>query len=171
MTKYNYEFEVISFDTDETMDDRLSAIENVEMVGYKKALAVHEKYYNDIVIGCDTAVVYNNEIFGKPRDKQDAYRMLSTLSGNTHQVISGVAILVGDKKYQFHCVSDVSFKELSIEQINDYIATSEPFGKAGAYAIQGIGKSLVREFQGDLENIIGMPMQMVKEVLDKLLGN
>ena len=166
----NYKFKIDVADIDETMIDSLSPFENVKRLGLLKASVNQENFYGDILIGCDTIVVFNNKIYGKPVDKTDAYNTLKTLSGNVHQVMSGVGIVYKEKVYNFVVVSDVYFKSLSDKEILDYIETGECFGKAGSYAIQGIGGRLVDHYDGSLENIIGLPIKEVIEVLGEIYG-
>lgn len=169
LEKYGYKFEIKKADIDETMDSNLSPFENVLNVSFKKAKKIYEDNKNDVILACDTIVVYDGKIYGKPKDEKDAYNMLKLFSGKTHEVISGVCILAPGKKYNFYETSYVKFKELSDEDIKSYIETKEPFDKAGSYAIQGIGKKLVERFSGDLNNIIGLPIDKVDEVLKGLL--
>ena len=126
LEKAGYKFDINVADIDETMDDNLSAYENVKRSGLLKATVNKEDFYGDILIGCDTIVVYDNVIYGKPKDEQDAFNTLKLLSGKTHQVMSGVGIVYKEKEYNFVCVSNVIFKELSDEDIkkiaNTYIA-------------------------------------------------
>ena len=170
LEKAGYNFIIDVADIDETMDSNLSAMENVKRLGLMKASPNKEKYYGDILIGCDTIVVYDGVIYGKPTDEQDAYNTLRKLSGKKHQVMSGVGIVYKDSVYNFVSVSDVYFKELSDEDIWNYIKTGECFGKAGSYAIQGIGNTLVDHYEGSLENIIGLPIEEVKNVLGEIYG-
>lgn len=170
LEKAGYEFIIDVADIDETMDSNLSAMDNVKRLGLMKASPNKEKYYGDILIGCDTIVVYDGVIYGKPVDKDDAYKTLKLLSNQTHQVMSGVGIIYKEKEYNFVCISNVTFKELSDEDIWNYINTGECFGKAGSYAIQGIGGALVDHYDGSLENIIGLPIDEVKEVLGEIYG-
>lgn len=166
----NYAFEVCASDIDEQMNKNQTPYQNVKELGLRKAAFEQEKYYGNILIGCDTIVVLNDVIYGKPHDSEDAYHMLKTLSGKTHQVMSGVGIIYKEKVYNFVCVSNVSFRNLSDEEIRDYIATKECFGKAGSYAIQGIGRNLIQSYDGSLSNIIGLPMEEIKRVLDEIYG-
>ena len=170
LEKAGYKFDINVADIDETIDDNLSAYENVKRLGLLKAGVNKEDFYGDILIGCDTIVVYDNVIYGKPTDEQDAFNTLKLLSGKTHQVMSGVGIIYKEKEYNFVCVSNVIFKDLSDEEIWNYIKTGECFGKAGSYAIQGIGNALVDYYEGSLENIIGLPIDEVIEVLGEIYG-
>ena len=163
-----YNFEVKVYDIDETMDDNKTPYENVKELGLKKALVNQEADYGKILIGCDTIVVLDDVIYGKPVDRLDAYRMLRSLSGRYHEVMSGVGIVYKEKIYNFVNVSKVYFKELSDKDIFDYIDSGECFGKAGSYAIQGIGGRLVDHYEGSLENIIGMPIDEVVKVIGEI---
>lgn len=168
LEREHYTFKIIVSDIDETMDTKKTPYENVKTLGLKKASFEQEKYYGNILIGCDTIVVLEGVIYGKPKDELDAFRMLKNLSNRTHQVMSGVGIIYKEKVYNFVCVSYVTFKDLSVEEILNYIKTKECFGKAGSYAIQGIGKSLISKYEGSLDNIIGLPMEEIKKVLDEI---
>ncbi len=166
----NYEFDIIAADIDETLDPLLTPYENVKALGLRKASFAKEKFYGNILLGCDTIVVLENKIFGKPHDSNEAYEMLKMLSGKTHQVMSGVGIIYKELSFNFVCISEVTFKNLTDEDIYTYIATKECFGKAGSYAIQGIGRSLIESYKGSLSNIIGLPMEEIKKVLDEIYG-
>lgn len=165
----NFSFDVIIPQVDETMDLKKTPFENVKMVSLRKAKAIlgHEE---DVILACDTIVVLDNTIYGKPKSKEDAYNMLKKFSGNTHQVISGVAIVKGNQIFNEAIVSQVTFKELSDLEINAYLQTNEPYDKAGAYAIQGIARKFVEKFEGSLNNIIGLPIEDIKDILKKWLG-
>ena len=170
LEKANYKFKIDVADIDETMDATLTPYDNVKRLGLLKASANKEDFYGNILIGCDTIVVFDEVIYGKPIDEQDAYNTLRKLSGNKHQVMSGVGIVYKEKVYNFAVVSDVYFKDLTDEDIWNYINTGECFGKAGSYAIQGIGNILVDHYEGSLENIIGLPIEEVKNVLGEIYG-
>lgn len=163
-----YDFIIDAAEIDETMDRTKTPYENVKTLGLKKAMVQQEKYPEDIMIGCDTIVVLGDEIFGKPKDATDAYEMLTKLSGKKHQVMSGVGIVFKTCVYNFVVTSDVYMKDLSKEDIEAYIETKECFGKAGSYAIQGIGRGLIDHYEGSLENIIGLPIDEVSEILGEL---
>lgn len=168
LTKAGYSFEIKAADINESLDNNLTPYDNVKLLGLKKASFEKEKYYGDILIGCDTIVVYNNQIFGKPKDEEDAIKTLRLLSGKKHQVMSGVGIIYKERVYNFTCVSDVYFKRLSEKDILDYVATKECFGKAGSYAIQGIGGRLIDRYEGSLDNIIGLPLDEVKAIIGEI---
>ena len=160
-----YSFIVDPADVDEDLDINKTPYENVKELGLKKALWNREKYPEDILIGCDTIVVYDGVIYGKPKDELDAFNTLKKLSGTYHEVMSGVGIVYKDVVYNFVSVSTVYFKNLTDEQIWEYVKSNECFGKAGSYAIQGLGGNLVDHYEGSLDNIIGIPMEEVKEKL------
>ena len=125
-----------------------------------------------VVIGADTIISLNNEIIGQPKDKEDAQRILEKLSGKCHEVLTGVAIVMVNQKWTIRfCVrSNVWLKKLSKKAIMDYVESSEPMDKAGAYAIQGIGKKLVKKFNGSYTNIIGLPVEELRDILSYIFG-
>ena len=168
LTKMNLNFEIKVFDVDETLDPNLTPFENVKLLGLKKASSNKNDFKDYIQIGCDTIVVLDGVIYGKPKDRDDAYRMLKNLSGKMHQVMSGLAVIYNDKIYNDVAVSNVYFKNLTDKEINDYIDSGEAFGKAGAYAIQGIGKALVDHYEGSLTNIIGLPQELLESMLERI---
>jgi len=121
-----------------------------------------------IIIGADTMVFFDGHALGKPKDEADAFRMLRMLSGKSHEVISGVSIIINDSRQQrlsFAVSTKVMMQNLTDEQIKDYIATGEPMDKAGAYAIQGKFGLYIREILGDYYNVVGFPISRIYEVL------
>jgi len=124
----------------------------------QKAKAVAKDFPDDIVIGCDTGVILDNEILGKPKDKEDARRMISALSGRVHQVITGCSICYKGKSVGFSNVTEVEFFPLSETEIEKYINTSEPYDKAGGYGIQGKAGLFVKAIKGDYFNVVGLPV-------------
>lgn len=169
MMKMGYDFKVISKDIDENFDAKMSVYENVKAVAVKKACAIENENPDALIIGCDTIVVLDGIVFGKPKSKDDAFDMLRKLSGKTHEVMSGVAIIYKNDVINFAVVSEVTFKNLSNDDIINYIKTGECFDKAGSYAIQGIGGTLIENYSGELDNIIGLPTEEIKDVLDGIL--
>ena len=170
LTEMGYKFQIKVYDVDETMADDLDPFSNVKLLGLKKASIKKEEDYGKVLIGCDTIVVLNNHIYGKPKDENDAYNMLKSLSGKMHYVASGLAVIYKDKVFNDVEISKVFFKELTDKDIYDYIKTGECFGKAGAYAIQGIGKCLVDHYEGSLNNIIGRPTEKLSQYLGEIDG-
>lgn len=160
------DFQVIPSSVEETLRADLSPEENATHLAMEKARSVAARHPGHLVIGADTLVALHGEIIGKPRDADDARRILGRLSGREHQVITGVAV-VFDHAFQAAAVSHVTFHPLSEKQIAEYVATGEPLDKAGAYAIQGIGASLVAAHQGSHSNIVGLPLDTLKKLLDQ----
>ena len=159
------QFRVIPSLVEEDFSNDLSPEENVKQVALKKAVDIFSKNKDSFVIAADTIVVYNNEIFGKPTDEDDAFNILKRLSNKTHKVMTAVAILKEGVEDVFLSTTKVTFKDLSDEEIWEYVDTKEPFGKAGAYAIQGIGKDIVDTFDGCFFTVVGLPL---KEVLNRI---
>ncbi len=160
---------IIPSDADETLPEDIIPSKASEYLSTIKAESVYNSNPDDIVIGCDTIVLVNDEILGKPKDREDAFRMLKLLSGNVHQVITGVTIISKDKKDVFSESTDVEFYPLSDEEIYRYIDTGDPFDKAGAYGIQTEGCLLVKGVKGDFFNVVGLPVAELKRHLDSFI--
>ncbi len=139
----------------------------VKRLAEAKAMDISHKYPDSWIIGADTIVFIDNRILGKPVSRADARRMLSRLSGKTHQVHTGYCICcqAQDRLFSETVTTDVSFKRLSEKEIDWYIDSGEPFDKAGAYAIQGIGTFLVKRINGSYTNVVGLPVCEVLEYL------
>lgn len=153
------DFETISPNVDESAFHGLPPEELVRRLSAEKAAAVAGKVGEDaIVIAADTVVALEGAVLGKPADELDAFKMLSALSGVRHQVYTGVTVCRGGEKQTAHEVTDVTFRELSEREIEDYIATGEPMDKAGAYGIQGYGALLIQGISGDYYNVMGLPV-------------
>jgi septum formation protein len=150
-----------------------------ERLAQEKAQAVSEQHPQDFVLGADTIVVVDNAILGKPRDAQDAARMLRLLSARSHTVITGVCLVspantqakLTTYNRQPATVSSettlVNMSEISDDEIRDYITTGEPMDKAGAYAIQGIASRWITRIEGDYSNVVGLPVALVYAMLRK----
>ncbi len=149
---------------DEKMDSSKLPQDEVARISCNKACAV-ERNVDDIVIGADTIVVCDGEILGKPKDEQDALRMLSMLSGRAHQVMTGVTVLQGEKRVSFTEITDVYFRVLTESEIYDYIRTKDPLDKAGAYGIQSGASLFVEKIVGDYYNVVGLPVCRLYTVL------
>ena len=131
-----------------------------------KARAVSSRFPDAIVIGADTIVVCENQILEKPADADDARRMLGTLSARTHTVITAFALARGGEILESSPVeSRVTFRKLADAEIDDYIATGEPFDKAGAYGIQGVGGGFIAHVEGSRDNVMGLPTERVVAAL------
>ncbi len=167
-------FEVIASDIDEEMAPEASPAEYVTALAEAKANHVAERFPDAWVIAADTIVVVEDRILGKPASKADACDMLRRLSGRTHQVLTGYCICRRDRGERFtdSVVTDVLFKTLTPREIEWYVVTGEPFDKAGAYAIQGIGTFLVKSINGSYTNVVGLPVCEVIEFLmqKKVIG-
>jgi septum formation protein len=160
-------FTVQPAEIDETPLAGEAARDCAERLAREKALAVFQNRPQEWVLGADTIVVVDDVILGKPRDADDAARMLRLLSGRTHAVITGVC-LVGPVASRTTTTSEttlVTFCDLSEDEIRDYIATGEPMDKAGAYAIQGIASRWIPRIEGDYSNVVGLPVALVYAML------
>lgn len=159
-------------DCDETLPDGIGAREAVEYLSRIKNKAARDISREDeIVISADTVVSVDNEILGKPADKEDARRMINLLSGKIHQVYTGVTISLGDKSVTFSEKTDVEFYPLTDEEIETYVSSKEPYDKAGAYGIQGKASLLVKGIKGDYFNVVGFPVSRLKRELEKFLNS
>ncbi|NML21519.1 septum formation protein Maf [Pseudoflavitalea sp. G-6-1-2] len=168
-------FDIISPVTDESYPADMPVIDVPVHIARNKALAVRNGYeYNryDIkspIVAADTVVVLNNEIIGKPADRNDAIRILTKLSGNRHEVITGVVILDEGKEIAFADTTEVWFHQLTEEQIEFYVDKYQPYDKAGAYAIQEwIGVVGIKSVNGDFYNVMGLPVSRVLQALQTL---
>jgi len=132
-----------------------------------KAKDVGIRHPSSIIIGADTIVVLNGKIFGKPKNPGDAKRTLSALSGKTHQVITGVAVYKNDedKLISSYESTDVIFRRITQKDIRDYISDETVHDKAGSYAIQDIGGRFIKAIKGDYDNVVGLPVSLVKQLL------
>ncbi|QQE73297.1 septum formation inhibitor Maf [Brevibacillus composti] len=162
-------FTVMASDVDESTEPGLRPHEIVEQLAYRKAKAVADQVEEGIVLGSDTIVVLGERILGKPADEQDAFRMLSALQGKEHVVYSGVA-LIDAKTGRFelaHSSTQVRIRPLTESEIHGYIRTREPMDKAGSYAIQGIGATLVEGIAGDYFTVVGLPLCLTADMLSR----
>lgn len=156
---------------DESYPNTLPAAEVAEYIAQKKAVPYRDNLIgtDNIVLTADTVVVCGNDIMGKPSDEQDAFRMLCELSGKTHQVYTGVCLTTTTTQKHFTVCTDVTFKELSDDEIWHYIRTYKPMDKAGAYGIQEwIGYIGITGIKGSYYNVMGLPVQRIYEELKKL---
>ena len=160
------DFEVLIHPTDESFPAGLSPAEAAMHIAMEKARAVQQQAENRTIIAADTIVVLENDIIGKPKDREDAIHILSRLNGTAHQVITGVAIKKENKEINFYDVTDVDFHTLTQEQITFYVDKYKPFDKAGAYAIQEwIGVIGIKSIKGDFYNVMGLPVSRVVQAL------
>jgi septum formation protein len=162
-----WEFEAIAADVDETRYDSEDAVSYVRRLAQTKAETVAGQLRAGLVLGADTVVVIGEEILGQPRDAEDAGRMLRMLSGRWHAVLTGVALVrPGQPPHALveHETTRVRFSEMSLDEIDWYVSTGEPKGKAGAYAIQGKAALFIEEIQGDYFNVVGLPVRLAYEL-------
>jgi septum formation protein len=171
-------FTVQPADIDETVLAGESPRDCAERLAREKALAVHRRERRNCVLGADTIVVVDGNILGKPRDADDAVRMLRLLSGRTHAVITGVCLVGAVASSQWPVAGEAEAKtasettlvtmcEISEKEIREYVATGEPMDKAGAYAIQGIASRWIPRIEGDYSNVVGLPVALVYAMLRK----
>ncbi len=158
MTLAGFDFEVITADVDEVLDPSLAPCELVMSLSFQKASAVAAENTDATVIGADTVVVLEGKVLGKPHSESEAVQMLRSLSGNTHEVYTGVCIIKGDKVHKFYECTKVTFWPLEDELIAEYVASKDPMDKAGSYGIQGKGCVLVKGIEGDYFNVVGFPV-------------
>lgn len=164
-----YDFECIPSDIDESINEENDIKDEIQQVAKRKAEAIFNDHKDAIVIGSDTVVVLNGEILGKPKDREDAKRMLRELSNNKHEVITGLCIVSDKETYIDYTISDVIFGELSEEEIEEYVSSGECDDKAGAYAIQGEGAKFIKHIDGDYYSIMGFPLNKVYSYLRQLI--
>ncbi len=169
LTEMGLDFEIQTADVEENFPEDMPVGEVAEFLAQKKARAAKTFIKNDeIVLGADSVVILGNVIYGKPKDWDDAYRILKSLSGQIHQVVTGVCLLSNLKEISFSEVAKVYFDELTEAEIRYYIDTFKPYDKAGAYAIQEwIGLCKVVKIEGTFSNIKGLPVASVYKHLQQ----
>lgn len=161
-----FSFTAIGSDIDESVKQHEDPISYVKRMAIEKALKQNTKS-NTIVLGSDTCVVFNNHILGKPTDFKDANEMLSMLSGNTHQVLTAIAVAQQDDVSVEVVTTNVTFKTLSQQEIMNYWQTDEPKDKAGSYGIQGIAGQFVTSIEGSYSAVVGLPLYETAQLLAK----
>jgi septum formation protein len=163
------EFEVIPGHAEEFQPEHLSPVEAGLLNAYRKARVIAKKFPDALVIGADTEVVLGRRVFGKPRDLADAHAMLTDLAGREHQVITGVCLihLRSHRQRLFSVTTRVRFKSLRADEIADYLESINPLDKAGAYAIQENGDRIVARTEGSFSNVVGLPVERLREELAK----
>ena len=161
------EFQVIPGQTDEFQPEQFSPVESSMLNAWRKARVIAKRFPDALVIGADTEVCLGLRVFGKPTDRADAERMLSELAGRTHLVITGVCLLHLRRHQQrvFAVITRVTFLPLDTPEIADYLDTINPLDKAGAYAIQQNGDTIVEKIEGSFSNVVGLPVERLREEL------
>jgi nucleoside triphosphate pyrophosphatase len=154
----------------ETSDGKLSPEEEALLFAREKALSLKKEFPNSLIIGCDTIVEIDGKKLGKPRDEKEARAMLQTLSGRIHRVLTGLVVMDSQSGefQEILSVAQVAMRSLSNQEITEYIASGEPMDKAGAYAVQGIGRKLIDHVEGDYFTVVGLPLRTVAQILSKL---
>lgn len=162
-----HDFAIIPADIDENVEPKWAPQNVAENLAVQKSLAVSQDYPDSLVIGSDTVVRLENEIFGKPQSDDQVRSMLKSLSGQIHIVETGVCISLNSQiQHRFTESTQVFFKELSNSDITEYIESQEPFGKAGAYAIQGLGATFIEKINGCFYNVVGLPIFKLNKILE-----
>lgn len=162
------DFQVVPGDVEEVTHEHLSPLEICQLNAHRKAFAVAKKLPDALVLGADTLVFLDNEILGKPRNLSEARSMLLRLQGRSHQVVTGVS-LIHLRRHQeriFAASTDVLFHPLDAAQIQEYTTKVHTLDKAGAYAIQESGETLVAEISGSYSNVVGLPVELLREELE-----
>ena len=178
LSNLGLEFTVLVADADETCDITDPG-ERVEFISLKKCLAARDKLLAEgmdpadtetVIIASDTLVTLDGEFLGKPRDEEDAVRMIDMLEGRTHTVASGIAVWHKGRTVTAHELTGVSFAPMNPAEVRAYVATGESFGKAGGYAIQGHAARYVTGIHGDYFNVVGLPVRRLYETLRMVFG-
>lgn len=160
-----YDFSVVApfLEEPEERHPHVDPTMHAESLAYFKARSIASENFNSTILAADTVAFIDNEVIGKPDDEQDACRILKRLSGTTHQVITGVALLLParGRRLMQHDISTIHMCELTGKMIDDYLATGEWRGKAGAYGIQDHCDQFVERYEGSFSNIVGLPMELL----------
>ena len=171
MHKHGYDPIIMPADIDETLPENISAKDAVMFLALKKALYVEQKAApGSIIIAADT-VVYKDGILGKPENRSDAARMLRKIKNTSHQVATGVAILIAGESTRnvFYDMTEVFCKDFNDDELSAYLDTDEPYDKAGAYAIQGIFAKHIDHWNGSFNTVVGFPWELIQLKLKELL--
>ena len=178
LSNLGLEFSILVADADETCDITDPG-ERVEFIALKKCLAARDKLLAEgmdpadtetVIIASDTLVTLDGEFLGKPRDEDDAVRMIDMLEGRTHTVASGIAVWHKGRTVTAHELTGVTFAPMNPAEVRAYVATGESFGKAGGYAIQGHAARYVTGIHGDYFNVVGLPVRRLYETLRMVFG-
>lgn len=173
LKKAGYQFVPFPVYVSEIPNKNLSLNEQILDIARRKAeavvLEIQDKglaFQDAIILTADTMVCFGSEALGKPENEKMAYEFLSLLSGNQHQVKTAVYLLdLNTDEWVSHIeTTEVFFRKISSQEIHDYIATKEPFDKAGAYAIQGVGRQFVEKYDGDFNNVVGLPLHAIEKL-------
>ena len=165
-----FRFDIITRETDEELFGE-HPMTGVKTLAERKGAAVAAEYPDALVVSSDTLVELGGKPLGKPVDESDACAMLRELSGKTHNVHTGIALTLGERVYSGVATTEVTFRDLTDEEICAYVATGEPMDKAGAYGIQGKGGSLVAGYNGEFDTVVGFNMTLLRKLIAEAVGD
>ena len=171
LTSMGLEFDIIVPNVCEDLIDGLSPAEFAAELSRRKLNEVLESLEvvdDAVIIAADTVVTIDGKILGKPANEVEAFEMLKMLSGRRHSVITGLSVAIGAKVVTDFCETKVKFRDLTDGEIREYIKTGELFDKAGAYGIQGAAKDFVETYDGSYDNVVGLPTEMLREIMNDL---
>ena len=168
LTQAGYSFDVLPADIDETLRSEEEPAAYVQRLALEKAQALHAAHPDAVILGADTTVVLNGNVLGKPADRAEAEAMLRALSGNVHQVHTGVAVVAGEKRWQHLETTQVFFSTIAEADLAYYLGTGDSLDKAGAYGIQGYAARWVHRIEGDFFNVMGLPIAATVKLLTGL---
>jgi septum formation protein len=163
------EFEIHPSDIDELLDPKLNPCQQVESLSRQKAIAVAAKFKNALILAADTMVALDGEVYGKPKDRDDAIGMLNKFSGKSHSIVTGFTIIDTETKKSVTNSSEtkVWFRKISTEEIKRFIEKEKPYDKAGAYAIHELASVFVQKIEGDFFGGVGLSVYLVADELKK----
>lgn len=167
LSQIGVQFTIDVADINETPHENETPVMYVERMALEKARTVAERHPDNVVLGSDTSVIFNDHILGKPLNTAEAMAMLKSLSGQTHYVLSAVALVCGQQERVVSVSTQVKFRVLSDEEITAYVNTGEPADKAGSYGIQGLGAILVAGIEGSYSNVVGLPLTETAALLNE----
>ncbi|MDF2417867.1 Maf-like protein [Acinetobacter beijerinckii] len=168
LTQLGLDFDIFSPNVDETVQENESVTDYVERLARHKARVVLSQFPSAIVIAADTSLSVNGKIIGKPTSKQHAFEIWSQLSGQWHDVYSGVCVATSAQVLSQVVRTQVEFQQLNQVEMEKYWATGEPIGKAGAYAIQGIAAQYIPQIKGSYSNVVGLPLHEIVQLLESV---
>lgn len=169
LSNLGFDFEVVKIDCEEIVPEHIKVGEAAAYLSELKADSFRKLEENEVLLTADTVVAIDNQFLGKPKDEDDAMKMLQLLSGKTHQVYTGITIKTSDKTITETDVADVEFEELTIDEIKYYIQNYKPFDKAGSYGIQEwLGMTKIKKMTGSFYTIMGLPTHLVYKILKEI---
>jgi septum formation protein len=168
LTQLGLDFDIFSPDVDETVQENESVTDYVERLARHKAQVVLSQFPSAIVIAADTSLSVNGKIIGKPASKRHAFEIWSKLSGQWHDVYSGICVATSAQVLSQVVRTQVEFQQLNQVEMEKYWATGEPIGKAGAYAIQGIAAQYIPQIKGSYSNVVGLPLHEIAQLLESV---